>query len=218
MNKRVHEIAKERGLAPKEVLQRLQAAGMSVKAVSSSVDEADARRVLGDGDGAAPAAARERSAPAAPKAAAPKAAAPKADAAKADAPTASAPADGGGRPEAAAQRPRDGAPEGTPQPESTSGPAARADSTEIAHKRPTRDSLQGERAPGSAGGRRRVVIDSQASRRTPGGGAPAQSIQPPRRRRRGRRRRGVDDELAGDPRGDVHDHRCHGGWFTGSVG
>src|SRR5580700_9369899 len=53
MSKRVHEIAKEHGLPPKEVLQRLQAAGLKVKAVSSSVDEADARRVLGDGNGAA---------------------------------------------------------------------------------------------------------------------------------------------------------------------
>src|ERR1700745_1681370 len=51
MSKRVHEIAKERGLPPKEVLQRLQAAGLQVKAVSSSVDEAEARRVLGDGAG-----------------------------------------------------------------------------------------------------------------------------------------------------------------------
>jgi translation initiation factor IF-2 len=63
------------------------------------------------------------------------------------------------------------------------------------HKRPTRDSLQGERAPGNAGGRRRVVIDSQASRRA-GGGGPPQSNQPPRRQRRGRRRRGVYDEEA----------------------
>src|SRR5207302_4558693 len=63
------------------------------------------------------------------------------------------------------------------------------------HKRPTRDSLQGERAPGAAGGRRRVVIDSQASRRASGSG-PGQSSQPPRRQRRGRRRRGVYDEEA----------------------
>ncbi len=63
------------------------------------------------------------------------------------------------------------------------------------HKsRPTRDSLQGERTPGSAGGRRRVVIDSQASRRSPAGGP--QANQPPRRQRRGRRRRGVYDEEA----------------------
>ena len=64
-----------------------------------------------------------------------------------------------------------------------------------AHKRPTRDSLQGERAPGNAGGRRRVVIDSQASRRTTGG-PPPPANQPPRRQRRGRRRRGVYDEEA----------------------
>ncbi|MDQ6698171.1 MAG: translation initiation factor IF-2, partial [Actinomycetota bacterium] len=60
-------------------------------------------------------------------------------------------------------------------------------------QRPTRDSLQGERAPSNSGGRRRVVIDSQASRRAAGGG---QSNQPPRRQRRGRRRRGVYDEEA----------------------
>jgi len=70
---------------------------------------------------------------------------------------------------------------------------------EAGYKRPTRDSLQGERAPGSAGGRRRVVIDSQASRRAPGGG-PGQQSQPPRRQRRGRRRRGVyDDEAESRP-------------------
>jgi translation initiation factor IF-2 len=67
-----------------------------------------------------------------------------------------------------------------------------------AHKRPTRDSLQGERTPGNAGGRRRVVIDAQASRRSPAGpGAPGGGpAQPPRRQRRGRRRRGVYDEEA----------------------
>lgn len=69
---------------------------------------------------------------------------------------------------------------------------------EAPHKRPTRDSLQGERAPGNAGGRRRVVIDAQASRRSPAGpGAPGGGpAQPPRRQRRGRRRRGVYDEEA----------------------
>src|SRR5437588_7268798 len=51
MNKRVHEIAKERGLPTKQVLERLQAAGIDVKASSSSVDEAAALRVLGNGDG-----------------------------------------------------------------------------------------------------------------------------------------------------------------------
>ncbi len=66
-----------------------------------------------------------------------------------------------------------------------------------AHKRPTRDSLQGERTPGNAGGRRRVVIDAQASRRAPAPGSPGGGpAQPPRRQRRGRRRRGVYDEEA----------------------
>src|SRR4051794_8152461 len=58
-------------------------------------------------------------------------------------------------------------------------------------QRPTRSSLQGERAPGSGGGVRRVVIDSQASRRRggPGGGPPGPQRRPPRRG--GRRRRGA---------------------------
>src|SRR6185312_10847867 len=97
-----------------------------------------------------------------------------------------------------------------PKAETAAAPAAEADARPAGdggrgqnaggdqHKRPTRDSLQGERAPGNAGGRRRVVIDSQASRRGPGGpgGGPPQSNQPPRRQRRGRRRRGVYDEEA----------------------
>ncbi len=163
MNKRVHEIAKERGLPPKDVLEKLKAAGMNVKAVSSSVDEAAARRVLGNGGG-----------PAATTSAAPAAPARKPGAEPATATER-------GDPATATERPADGASVET---------RARAE-----HKRPTRDSLQGERAPGTPGGRRRVVIDSQASRRTPGG-APAQPSQPPRRQRRGRRRRGVYDEEA----------------------
>jgi translation initiation factor IF-2 len=193
MSKRVHEIAKERGMAPKEVLAQLKAAGVDVKAASSSVDEAVASRVLANGSAdAAPAAnggngggrangsgngaakGRAKSAPAAqaeaPAAAA--AAAPAAAEATPTAPAAEAPADGG-----TANAPLD-------------------DSGQ--KQRPTRDSLQGERAPGNAGGRRRVVIDSQAARRGPGGpgGGPPQSNQPPRRQRRGRRRRGVYDEEA----------------------
>ena len=49
MSKRVHEIAKERGLPAKEVLEKLRAAGINVKAVSSSVDEAAAAKALGNG-------------------------------------------------------------------------------------------------------------------------------------------------------------------------
>jgi translation initiation factor IF-2 len=51
MKKRVHEIAKERGLPTKEVLEQLRAAGIDVKAASSSVDDQVVVRALG-GDGA----------------------------------------------------------------------------------------------------------------------------------------------------------------------
>jgi translation initiation factor IF-2 len=71
-------------------------------------------------------------------------------------------------------------------------PAADGDAPKPAPKRPTRSSLQGERAPGTGGGGvRRVVIDSQASRRQggPGGGPPGPQRRPPRRG--GRRRRGA---------------------------
>jgi translation initiation factor IF-2 len=166
MSKRIHEIAKERGIAPKEALERLKAAGISVKTVSSSVEEAVAARVLDNG-ASAESAAEPAAAPAAKPAAKP---APAAAEAKAQA----LPGDGG-----------------APAPATPSGPKTPAQQP---HKRPTRDSLQGERTPGLAGGRRRVVIDSQASRRAGGGAAPA--AQPPRRQRRGRRRRGVYDEEA----------------------
>ena len=69
--------------------------------------------------------------------------------------------------------------------------ATDGDGAKAAPKRPTRSSLQGERAPGAGGGVRRVVIDSQASRRQggPGGGPPGPQRRPPRRG--GRRRRGA---------------------------
>ena len=44
--KRVHEIAKERGISSKEVLAVLQAAGLDVKAAASSVDEAEIERAF----------------------------------------------------------------------------------------------------------------------------------------------------------------------------
>jgi translation initiation factor IF-2 len=225
MSKRVHEIAKERGLPAKEVLEKLRAAGINVKAVSSSVDEAAAAEALGNGappaagnaapadaprksgDGKAPAAkprdgkggpagkgadgarapraeaqapARQTQSQAAPQ--------PEAKAARPSDAKPNAPADGAG-----AGAPADGAGAGAPTDGAADGQRGGADAP---HKRPTRDSLQGERAPGTAGGRRRVVIDSQASRRAPGGGPPPASNQPPRRQRRGRRRRGVYDEEA----------------------
>jgi translation initiation factor IF-2 len=165
MNKRVHEIAKERGLPPKDVLARLKAAGVDVKAASSSVDEQVASRILTNGG-------------------------------------AGSAGNGGGQAAATPAATSDGNGQAAAAPESSAAPSAPASEAETAPeaageppKRPTRDSLQGERAPGNAGGRRRVVIDSQASRRAQGGGPP-QSNQPPRRQRRGRRRRGVYDEVA----------------------
>ncbi|MBV9213879.1 MAG: translation initiation factor IF-2 N-terminal domain-containing protein, partial [Actinobacteria bacterium] len=47
--KRVHEIAKERGISSKEVLAALQQAGFDVKAAASSVDERDIARAFVDG-------------------------------------------------------------------------------------------------------------------------------------------------------------------------
>jgi translation initiation factor IF-2 len=217
MNKRVHQIAKERGLAPKDVLAALKAAGIEVKAASSSVDEDVAARVLANG-GAAPK-ADGRSGDAVKTA----------DGAKTgDGTKAGAAAKPGEPPVSASEQPdtrasarraEAGAATAAPSqaaPDRSTGPADTSTGVgstavhdaptgtaerglagaEPAHKRPTRDSLQGERAPGNAGGRRRVVIDSQASRRAPGSGGPAQSNQPPRRQRRGRRRRGVYDEEA----------------------
>jgi translation initiation factor IF-2 len=299
VNKRVHEIAKERGIPTKEVIAKLKAAGVEVTAASSSVDEQVAGRVLsnGDGNGAAsdqqtrtaapttlrrvridsgpggsgasssrsqPPAARAKSAPpqrtqpqrpqpaapvasrpsasarravpvdprraaeqaagkagggrlsvqaqkqqaaaaaraaAAERAAAQKAAEERAAAERAAADRAAAEAvakaEAAERQKAAAanaaRQTESGA--ATPGSESSAAADGAAGSAQGEQKsRPTRDSLQGERAPGNAGGRRRVVIDSQASRRAGGPGGP--SNQPPRRQRRGRRRRGVYDEEA----------------------
>src|SRR3954468_18448907 len=62
--KRVHEIAKSQGMTSKEVLAKLQAAGLEVKAAASSVEESDALKALGGRNGAAPAAGwRQRPSP-----------------------------------------------------------------------------------------------------------------------------------------------------------
>jgi translation initiation factor IF-2 len=191
MNKRVNEIAKERGLPAKEVLEKLKAAGINVKAASSTVDEAAALRALGNGGSASRGQAGETRGQAGETRGA-------ADGTG----TRSQSRDGAGakgKPAnaQASAPPAPPAPSGpgTPRPDAVPTDPRRAAEGRPEHKRPTRDSLQGERAPGSAGGRRRVVIDSQASRRAPGG-APPPSTQPPRRQRRGRRRRGVYDEEA----------------------
>jgi translation initiation factor IF-2 len=93
--KRVYEIAKEQGLSSKELLERLIAAGVDVKAAASTVEEALALKALGgaaagDGNGAPPArsAGSAEEAPQAPARAAP----PAPPAPQAPAPAASAPA------------------------------------------------------------------------------------------------------------------------------
>jgi translation initiation factor IF-2 len=66
--KRVHEIAKERGITSKEALEILQKAGLGVTAPASSVEEAEAAKAFGNGATAATA----TKAPAKPKKAAAK--------------------------------------------------------------------------------------------------------------------------------------------------
>ncbi|MEA2455123.1 MAG: translation initiation factor [Thermoleophilaceae bacterium] len=80
--KRVHEIAKQRGITSKEALEVLRAAGLDVKVAASSVEEEEAARAFGNGAGA--------SAPAQDA----KAEAPAADAPAAKAPASKAPTDG----------------------------------------------------------------------------------------------------------------------------
>jgi translation initiation factor IF-2 len=65
--KRVHEIAKERGITSKEALAILQKAGLEVTAAASSVEESDAARAFANGAGAqteAPATSADAEAPA----------------------------------------------------------------------------------------------------------------------------------------------------------
>jgi translation initiation factor IF-2 len=220
--KRVHEIAKEQGIPSKELLERLRAAGVEVKAVASSVEESVALRALG-GEGTTAASANSTPAqavatapPAAPARAAtpaPVADPPSAPSASSERAAATAVATPTSQAAPSAQATPTAAPSaqpaaGTPTASSTAvapPPAANADGTSATapagegaggeRVRPTRDSRTGERAPGGAGpgGRRRVVIDSQASRRQQAGPA----NQPQRRPRRGRRRRGTyDDTIA----------------------
>src|SRR3954468_18139163 len=170
--KRVHEIAKERGISSKEVLAVLQKAGLDVKAAASSVDEDDIRRAFSNGAEAAPAEEPKEQA--------------------------KTPEDGAqAKPKRQEQQPQGGQQQRPPkqQPESRQqdGGGQRGE------QRPQRPQRRPEQGGGGGGGgrRRRVVIDSQASRR-PQGPPPVQ--QPPRRGR-GRRRRTpwVEPDLTAQP-------------------
>ena len=179
--KRVHELAKQYDMPLPEVLKRLQAFGLDVKAAATAVDEklADAaltgkpkpKAIAGNGAAkpAAPAVVQQRA--------------------------------GFGHGTARAPQAENLAPKTPPKPKAKPKPAPGGDNGAGA-RRPTRSSLQGERAPGTAGGVRRVVIDSQASRRQgpgggpggPGGGPGGGPPNRPPRRRGGRRRRGTYEE------------------------
>jgi len=193
---RVHELARTHDMSAQDVLDKLRAAGIKVKAPASAVDEDQAKAAIEgrplptNGAAAKPAAKPEppkptptvRRAPPPPPAASDRAAIAKRAAA---APPPAKPAAATPAPaQAPAQQPSASGAAPAPAPDQVAGEPAKP-------QRPTRSSLSGERAPGAAGpgGRRRVVIDSQASRRTPG-----QQQQPPRRQRRGRRRRGTYDD------------------------
>jgi translation initiation factor IF-2 len=210
--KRVHEIAKEQGISSKDLLEKLNAAGVAAKAAASSVEEADALRVLASNGASATAEASPAkpsvpavaTAPAASVASAPALATPSTPVSEAATSTGAAATNAA--PSATTAAPSSTATDAPPSApaadaQATAAPDAQAAAAPDAQTaaapdgervRPTRDSRTGERTPGGAGagGRRRVVIDSQASRRQQGGPA----NQPVRRPRRGRRRRGTYDE------------------------
>ncbi len=154
--KRVHEIAKEQGLTSKELMEKLNAAGMQVKTASSSLDEAAVLKALGSNGASAPAAdsASASTAPSAPATPAPTttveivADAPNADASNADA------------------------------------DAPKSDAERVRPTRDSRTGERAPAAAAGPGGRRRVVIDSQASRRQQGGPANQPQRRPRRGRRR----------------------------------
>jgi translation initiation factor IF-2 len=161
--KRVHEIAKERGISSKEVIAVLQKAGLDVKASASSVDENDIAMAFSNGKKTAdPAPRGDRGGP--PPSQRPGSAPRPAESRAPQQPPAQGPIDGG---------PSGGAPQ---QPSGGQGGGG---------DRPQRPTRGGPPGQGGGGRRRRVVIDSQASRRPQG---PAPQQQPPRRGR-GRRRR-----------------------------
>jgi translation initiation factor IF-2 len=202
--KRVNELAREHDMPAKEVIERLRAAGIEVKAQASAVDEAQAKRALTGQPIEVPETKNGKTEQAPPKRTGPRVP-PR------DAPAREGGDQGGGGPrsEQGGGRRADqgGRPGGRPGGESGGRPGAGGDGANRqgggtgaggpGGGRPNRGDLRGERAPGAggAGGRRRVVIDSQASRRGPGG--PGGGPQgPPRRppRGRGRRRRGTYDD------------------------
>src|SRR3954468_1884352 len=189
--KRVHELAREFNLPSEEIRKRLEKAGIKLKAAASAVDEdlaaaAITGKPLPNGN-----AKKEPQRPARP----PGMLRPLGTGEGPAKP--STPVNASARPPAPKPDPR--------EEQRGSGRDGRggAGPNDGPRQRPTRSSLQGERAPGNAGGVRRVVIDSQAARRGPGGpggpGGGGPGPGPQRRPGRGggrRRRRYFDEEPA----------------------
>jgi translation initiation factor IF-2 len=190
--KRVHELAKQYDMPSSEVVKRLAAYGIEVKAAASAVDEVIADAALTgkpkpktESNGAQQ---QQRQQMVQPRAGFGHGTARAPRPANRPAP----PPDQ----QQQQQRPDGRNGQGQQRPERPAEPGR--DGGGERRQRPTRSSLQGERAPNAGGGVRRVVIDSQASRRGPGGGpggGPAGGPpQRPPRRRGGRRRRGTYEE------------------------
>src|SRR3954447_6326609 len=138
--KRVHELAKQYDMPSSEVMKRLQAYGLEVKAAATAVDTelADAALTGKPKPKASSNGAKKKQQPPQP------------------------PAHTGvgfDRPAPRAPRPAANAPDTQPKPADGQPDGGNRDGGGDRAKRPTRSSLQGERAPGSAGGVRRVVID-----------------------------------------------------------
>ena len=184
--KRVHEIAKQRGVPSKEILAALQAAGTEVTTASSSVEEKEAERVLG-GMKAEPEAAAKLGQKTKPK--------PERE------PAAEQPGKDheAQKPESAEQKSAQPAEE-PPGEEKQAKPV-----------RPVRErSGDGGGKPSGGKRRRRVVIDSQAARRDHVG--PPPPMRPPRRRGGGRPRPPPEEPEGGQPveEGAAHDRQVTG--------
>ena len=184
--KRVHEIAKERGITSKEALEVLRNAGLQVKVAASSVEEADAARAFENG-AAASAPAVEPAEPAAPETAATAAPAPTeaAPATKTDGGQAA----GGGRParEGGPPEPRPGIRPPESEPVRRAGPEGRGPrilqdapppQPERAQQSDRQGSGRGPAAPGGGRGPR------------PGPSEPGQGADPGMRPARGGRGEG----------------------------
>ncbi len=207
--KRVHQIAKERGIPSKEVIAILQRAGLDVKAAASSVDEAAVARAFGDPDappapGEDGASAREggaardnRSASRAAGATRTAASSGRATARAADGPASSSAH--GTSAHGTAREPSDGVADRTRRQGAggrAEGTSARTEGGQGRVGAGSRRAAPGERSArprtarparlGEGGRRRRVVIDAQASRPERPGGPAAPPGQRPRRRSRRR--------------------------------